>query len=233
MQLYIGNIRGDFAELSSDESQHFTKVLRGRIGQKISVTDGLGTLAHGIVSHISSKSVEVELIEIIENFEQRNYRLHLAIAPTKNMERTEFFLEKATEIGIDEITFLKTFHSERKAVNLERCQKIVRSAVKQSLKAYAPIVNDLVKFSDFIKSNCTENKLIAHCSEEFKRKEFHKIVQTQTDYLILIGPEGDFSKEEIEIATQNGFAGISLGNQRLRTETAALNSVFGVNWINK
>lgn len=232
MQLYIGKINGNFAELETEESQHFTKVLRGKIGQEIYVTDGLGKFGKGKVSQINSKSVEIDLTEIHENFEQRNYRIHVAIAPTKNMERIEFFLEKSVEIGIDEITFLKTFHSERKNINLERCQKIVNAAVKQSLKAYVPKLNDLIKFSDFLKINHSESKLIAHCNSNFERKEFQKIIQPKNDYLILIGPEGDFSKEEIHLAEQNGFSGISLGNQRLRTETAALNSVFGLNWIN-
>lgn len=228
----MGNIQGNFAELNTEESQHFSKVLRGKIGQEIYVTDGLGKFGKGKVSQINSKSIEIELSEIQENFEQRPYKIHVAIAPTKNMERIEFFLEKSVEIGIDEITFLKSFHSERKNINLERCQKIVNAAVKQSLKAYIPKVNDLTKFSDFIKSNHSEHKLIAHCDSNFERKEFQKIIQPNNDYLILIGPEGDFSKEEIELAQQNGFTGISLGNQRLRTETAALNSVFGLNWVN-
>lgn len=232
MQLFIGKIEGNYAELNEEESQHFSKVLRGKIGQEISVTDGLGKLGKGIVSQINSKSVEIELSEIQENFEKRDYKIHVAIAPTKNMERMEFFLEKSVEIGIDEITFLKTFHSERKNINVERCKKIVLSAVKQSLKAYIPKVNDLTKFSDFMKSKHSENKLIAHCDSNFERIEFQKIIQPKTDYLILIGPEGDFSKEEIELAEQNEFLGISLGSQRLRTETAALNSVFGLNWVN-
>lgn len=232
MQLFVGKIEGNYAELNEEESQHFSKVLRGKIGQEISVTDGLGKLAKGIVSQINSKSVEVDLTEIQENFEKRNYKIHVAIAPTKNMERMEFFLEKSVEIGIDEITFLKTFHSERKNINLERCQKIVLSAAKQSLKAYLPEVHDLVKFTDFVKINHSETKLIAHCESDFERKEFQKFIQPKTNYLILIGPEGDFSKEEIQLAQENGFTGISLGNQRLRTETAALNSVFGTNWVN-
>lgn len=232
MQLFVGKIEGNYAELNQEESQHFSKVLRGKIGQEISVTDGLGKLAKGIVSQINSKSVEIELSEIQENFEKREYKIHVAIAPTKNMERMEFFLEKSVEIGIDEITFLKTFHSERKNINLERCQKIVLSAAKQSLKAYLPNVHDLVKFTDFVKENHSETKLIAHCDSDFDRKEFQKIIQPKTDYLILIGPEGDFSKEEIQLAQENGFTGISLGSQRLRTETAALNTVFGANWVN-
>ena len=232
MQLYIGKIQGNFAELGTEETQHFSKVLRGKIGQEIFVTDGFGKLAKGKVSQINSKTIEVDLDEIQENFEQRPYKIHVAIAPTKSMERIEFFLEKSTEIGIDEISFLKSFHSERKNVNLERCQKIVQSAVKQSLKAYVPQINDWVKFSDFIKKNHSENKLIAHCDSNFERTEFQKIIQPKKNYLILIGPEGDFSKEEIQLAETNGFTGISLGNQRLRTETAALNAVFGINWVN-
>lgn len=232
MQLFIGNIEGNSAQLTGEECQHFTKVLRGKTGQEINITDGKGKMAKGMVSQINSKTVEIDLSEIQEDFEKRPYKIHIAIAPTKNMDRMEFFLEKATEIGIDEITFLKSFHSERKNINLERCTKIVHSAVKQSLKAYIPTVNDWVKFTDFIKENQSEVKLIAHCDENFDRQEFKKIIQPNQNYLILIGPEGDFSKEEIELAYQNGFAGISLGTQRLRTETAALNAVFGVNWVN-
>lgn len=231
MHLFIGNIEGNFAEISGDESHHFTKVLRGKVGQEIQITDGKGKMGKGIVSQINSKSVEIDLNKVIENHEKRPYKIHIAIAPTKSMERMEFFMEKATEIGIDQISFLKTFHSERKNINLDRCRKILVSAVKQSLKAYVPQLNDLVKFNDFIKENHPENKLIAHCDDDFTRLNFKEFIQPQKDYLILIGPEGDFSKEEIEFAQENGFTGISLGNQRLRTETAALNAVFGVNWI--
>lgn len=232
MHLFIGNIEGNSAEINGDESHHFTKVLRGKVGQEIQITDGKGKMGKGIVSQINSKSVEIDLNEIIENHEKRPYKIHIAIAPTKSMERMEFFMEKATEIGIDEITFLKTFHSERKNINLDRCRKILVSAVKQSLKVYVPQLNDLVKFNDFVKENHPENKLIAHCDEDFTRLNFKEFIQPQKDYLILIGPEGDFSKEEIELALQNGFTGISLGNQRLRTETAALNAIFAANWIN-
>lgn len=232
MHLFIGNIEGNSAEINGDESHHFTKVLRGKVGQEIQITDGKGKMGKGIVSQINSKSVEIDLNDVIENHEKRPYKIHIAIAPTKSMERMEFFMEKATEIGIDKISFLKTFHSERKNINLDRCRKILVSAVKQSLKVYVPQLNDLVKFNDFVKENHPENKLIAHCDEGFTRLNFKEFIQPQKDYLILIGPEGDFSKEEIELALQNGFTGISLGNQRLRTETAALNAIFAANWIN-
>lgn len=232
MQLFIGNINGNFAEISGEEAQHFSRVLRGKIGQEIHVTDGKGNLAKGVVSQIHSKSIDLEILELQSDFEKRPYYLHLAIAPTKNIDRIEYFLEKATEIGIDEISFLKSFHSERKNINLERCTKIVHAAVKQSLKAYVPKLNDLVKFSDFIKMDHSEQKLIAHCESDFNRQEFKNLLKPRENYLILIGPEGDFSLDEIKMAEENGFTGISLGHQRFRTETAALNAVFGVDWAN-
>lgn len=232
MQLFIGTINGNSAELTGEEAQHFSKVLRGKLDQEIHVTDGNGQIGKGIVNQIQSKSISIELTEIQSDFEKRPYRLHISIAPTKNMDRIEYFLEKATEIGIDEITFLKSFHSERKNINLERCQKIVSAAVKQSLKAYVPKLNDLIKFTDFVQNDFSETKLIAHCESNYHRTDFKTILQPKENYLILIGPEGDFSVEEIKLAEENGFKGISLGHQRFRTETAALNAVFGVDWTN-
>lgn len=232
MQLFIGNIQSDYAELNAEESQHFIKVLRGKVGQEIYVTDGQGTLAHARVSFIESKRVELDLLEVKTDYEKRNYRLHIAIAPTKSIDRIEWFLEKATEIGIDEITFLKSFHSERKNINLERCRKIVQSAMKQSLKAYEPKLNDMVKLTDFIENTTAADKFIAHCDTDFERKDYRSIAGKTQDLLILIGPEGDFSKDEIRLANAKGFVGLSLGNQRFRTETAALNAVFGANWGN-
>lgn len=231
MQLYIGEIKGSVAEISGDEFLHFSKVLRGKIGQKILITDGLGNLASGTVTRTHSQFLEMEIEELKTNFEQRNYRLHIAIAPTKSMDRIEFFLEKATEIGIDEITFLKTFHSERKNINLERCQKIINSAVKQSLKAYVPKLNGITKFSDFINQNHQENKFIAHCNDDFPRPNIKSIISDQNEFLFIIGPEGDFSNHEITMAQNAEFKGVSLGNQRYRTETAALHSVFLLDFI--
>lgn len=232
MQLFIGRISSEFAELSEEESNHFSKVLRGKVGDSVFVTDGEGKLIKGIVSGIHSKKVEIKIEEFLEDFQKRKYKLHLAIAPTKSMDRLEFFLEKSTEIGIDEITFLRTFHSERKNINLERCQKIIHSAVKQSVKTQIPKLNDFIKFSDFIQKDFPSEKLIAHCNEDFTRQDLKKIIQPENNYLLLIGPEGDFSKEEIEMAEANNYKGIALGSQRLRTETAALNAVFAINWEN-
>lgn len=232
MKLFFGEIYQDSAILSEEESHHFSKVLRGNEGDKIHVTDGKGNMAECEVVSVSKKAVEAKIIDLKTDFEKKNYYLHVAIAPTKTMERLEFFLEKATEIGIDEITFLQSFHSERKNIKLERIEKIVQSATKQSLKAYLPKVNDLTKFTDFIKTDFTNfTKCIAHCEVDIIRTPFENVLQTKPQHiLIMIGPEGDFSRDEILLAQENNFTGISLGQQRFRTETAALQAVFATDW---
>ena len=232
MKLFFGEIHQDSAILSEEESHHFAKVLRGNEGDKIHVTDGKGNMAECEVVSVSKKAVEAKIIDLKTDFEKKNYYLHVAIAPTKTMERLEFFLEKATEIGIDEITFLQSFHSERKNIKLERIEKIVQSATKQSLKAYLPKVNDLTKFTDFVKTNFTNfTKCIAHCEADITRTPFENVLQTKPQHiLIMIGPEGDFSRDEILLAQENNFTGISLGQQRFRTETAALQAVFATDW---
>ncbi|QTV05213.1 16S rRNA (uracil(1498)-N(3))-methyltransferase [Faecalibacter bovis] len=232
MKLFFGTFQGNHAFLSEEESNHFAKVLRGNEGDIIHVTDGNGNLAKCEVTQVTKKSVEANVIELQENFEQKKYYLHVAIAPTKTMERIEFFLEKATEIGIDEITFLQTFHSERKNIKIERLEKIVQSATKQSLKAYLPKMNDLTKFNDFIKQDFKDyKKCIAHCENDIERTPYNQILSEQPEkVLIMIGPEGDFSRDEIKTAYEKGFNGISLGSQRFRTETAALQAVFATDW---
>ena len=232
MKLFFGQIEGNQAILNEDESHHFSKVLRGNEGDIIHITDGNGNMAKCEVTHVSKKAVEANVIELQEEFEKKNYYIHIAIAPTKTMERLEFFLEKATEIGIDEITFINTFHSERKNIKLERIEKIVQSATKQSLKAYFPKLNDLTKFTDFIKQDFSDYKTcIAHCESDIERTPYRKVLADKpTKILIMIGPEGDFSREEIKTAYEQGFTGISLGQQRFRTETAALQAVFATDW---
>lgn len=232
MKLFFGKIHQDIAVLNEEESHHFAKVLRGNEGDLVHVTDGKGNLAKVEITSISKKVVEGKIIELKTNFEKKNYYLHVAIAPTKTMERLEFFLEKATEIGIDEITFLQTFHSERKNIKVERIEKIIQAATKQSLKAYLPKVNDLTKFNDFIKSDFEGFvKCIAHCESDIERTPLRTVLENNPQkILLLIGPEGDFSKEEIISAEEQNFTGISLGHQRFRTETAALQAVFAVDW---
>ncbi len=232
MKLFFGKIHQDIAVLNEEESHHFAKVLRGNEGDLVHVTDGKGNLAKVEITSISKKVVEGKIIELKTDFEKKNYYLHVAIAPTKTMERLEFFLEKATEIGIDEITFLQTFHSERKNIKVERIEKIIQAATKQSLKAYLPKVNDLTKFNDFIKSDFEGfTKCIAHCESDIERTPLRTVLENNPQkILLLIGPEGDFSKEEIISAEEHNFTGISLGQQRFRTETAALQAVFAVDW---
>lgn len=232
MKLFFGEIHHDTAILNEEESHHFAKVLRGKEGDLVHVTDGKGNLAEVEITEISKKAVEGKVVDLKTNFEQKNYYLHVAIAPTKTMERLEFFLEKATEIGIDEITFLQTFHSERKNIKIERIEKIVQSATKQSLKAYLPKVNDLTKFNDFVKQDFEGfTKCIAHCEADIERTPLRTVLENNPQkILIMIGPEGDFSRDEILSAEEHNFTGISLGHQRFRTETAALQAVFAVDW---
>ena len=232
MKLFFGQIEGNQAILNEDESHHFSKVLRGNEGDIIHITDGKGNMAKCEVTQVSKKAVEANVIELQKEFEKKNYYIHIAIAPTKTMERLEFFLEKATEIGIDEITFINSFHSERKNIKLERIEKIVQSATKQSLKAYFPKLNDLTKFTDFVKQDFSDYKTcIAHCESDIERTPYREVLADKpTKILIMIGPEGDFSRDEIKIAYEQGFTGISLGQQRFRTETAALQAVFATDW---
>lgn len=232
MKLFFGTIEDEHAFLNEEESHHFSKVLRGNEGDIVHITDGKGNLAKCVITLVTKKVVEANVLELQKKFEQKKYFLHVAIAPTKAMERIEFFLEKASEIGIDEITFLQAFHSERKIIKLERIEKIVQAATKQSLKAYLPKINDLTKFTDFIKKDFEGYaKCIAHCEADIVRTPFKNILANQPEkILVMIGPEGDFSRDEIKIANENNFTGISLGQQRFRTETAALQAVFATDW---
>jgi len=207
--------------LPEEESQHAVKVLRLQVGDAITVVDGVGGFYHARITNPHPKHCGFEITKTIAELGKRDYKLHIAIAPTKNIERLEWFIEKATEIGIDEITPIICRFSERKNIKAERLEKIIVSAAKQSVKAYFPKLNPLCTFDELIKKHQSLQKFIAHCYEEDKR-----LLQTEytksTDVLILIGPEGDFSKEEVQKALSAGFIPVSLGNSRLRTETAGV-----------
>lgn len=207
--------------LPEEESQHAVKVLRLQVGSAIEIVDGNGGFYIARITNPHPKHCGFEIIESKNEFGKRNYRLHIAIAPTKNIERLEWFIEKATEIGIDEITPIVCRFSERKIVKDERLQKIVVSAAKQSVKAYFPKLNPLCTFEELMKNHQASQKFIAHCYDEDKKTLQNEIVKT-SDVLILIGPEGDFSKEEVQKAINLGFIPISLGESRLRTETAGV-----------
>lgn len=218
--------------LPEEESQHAVKVLRLQNGDKITVVDGIGGYYEAIITNPHPKYCGFEIIEAKTEFGKRDYKLHIAIAPTKNIERLEWFIEKATEIGIDEITPVICRFAERKIVKKERLEKIIVSAAKQSVKAYFPKLNPLCTFVELMKNHQASQKFIAHCYNQDK-----PLLQTEikkaTDVLILIGPEGDFSLEEVENAISKGFIPISLGESRLRTETAGVVACHTVALLNQ
>ena len=221
----------DIYSLSEEESLHCMRVLRLRKGDEIFLTNGRGMLYKALIAEEKMKQCPVKIVETIPDFGKRNYYLHIAVAPTKNIDRIEWFIEKATEIGVDEITPIVCEHSERKSVNMERLNRIITSAMKQSLKAYRPVLNPIKKFEEFVFSSGRGTKFIAYCNNETtaKLKEFYK---QESDALILIGPEGDFSESEILKAKENGYISITLGKNRYRTETAALVACHTVYLLN-
>lgn len=229
---YTPDIAHDTYQLDEEESKHCIRVLRLKVGDQVSLIDGNGGLylAEIIVDH--PKKTILKILETQNEFSKRNHYLHIAVAPTKNIDRFEWFLEKATEIGIDEITPIICERSERKEIKIERSNKIITAAIKQSLKAYHPKLNPYISFKEFISVASANIKYIAHCEDGEKKAISTGFVQHQK-YLLLIGPEGDFSPTEIEYALENGFVPITLGESRLRTETAALQACFEINYLNK
>jgi 16S rRNA (uracil1498-N3)-methyltransferase len=222
MQLFFCEnlILNSDVNLSQEESFHAAQVLRMRNGEIIHLTDGLGHLFKGELINVDSKKSLVRITEEVPQMSPTN-NLHLAIAPTKNIDRFEWFLEKATEMGIAEITPLLCRYSERKEIKQERLNKVIVSAAKQSHHFLFPKLNPLVKFEDFIKTAFNENRFIAHC-ESSDKNDFGKSITNKRDALLLIGPEGDFSEHEIQLAISNNYVPVSLGESRLRTETAGV-----------
>lgn len=230
---YTPDINNEEYTLDSIESKHCIKVLRLTIGDKIQLIDGKGGFYTAEIIDASSKRCTVKCIETIKEYGKRNFSLHIAIAPTKNIDRIEWFMEKCTEMGIDKFTPLLCDHSERKVVKHDRLNKIITSAVKQSLKAYHPHLSTLTKFKDFINQDFKGQKFIAHCEDGQEKFLLQDLYTSGEDVTILIGPEGDFSIKEIELAREAGFKEISLGGSRLRTETAGLTSCHTINLINR
>lgn len=217
---YVPDIAGSW-ELTQEEAAHAIRVLRLQVGDKLDITDGAGSLYPTSVASIQGKHCYVEPVEAVRVPKNWNGMLHIAIAPTKNMDRIEWFAEKATEIGLDALTFLNCRFSERKVVKPERVERIVVSAMKQSLKYSKPVVGDMVDFKKFIAAERKGAKFIAHCYDS-ERVLLKDILVPGEDATVLIGPEGDFSPEEVELAIKAGYRPVSLGSSRLRTETAAL-----------
>ncbi|MFR9652114.1 MAG: 16S rRNA (uracil(1498)-N(3))-methyltransferase [Rikenellaceae bacterium] len=236
MQLfYCEHIEGDRVTLDREESTHAVRVLRRGVGDSINIIDGRGTLFSATIVKADIKGCVVEIFSKITDYGERNYKLHIAIAPTKNIDRFEWFLEKSTELGCDHFTPLLCDRSERKVVKDERSGKIIMSAVKQSLKAFLPHHDTLTRFDEFISQEFEGYKrFIAHCSDEqSERLLLRDQIKAGDKVVILIGPEGDFSPSEVQRALECGFLPISLGTARLRTETAGVMCASLLNIINQ
>jgi len=214
-----------------EESKHIIKVLRKKESDILFVTNGLGFLFKTEISLASDSKCTINVLSF-EKQETPKFNLHLAVAPTKMNERYEWFLEKATEIGIQEITPIICDHSERKVIKIDRFLKIIESAMKQSLHYYIPKLNEPITLKDFIKKEIDGQKFIAHC-EETDKKSLKNELKANTNVTILIGPEGDFSVKEIQLALDNNYNPVSLGNARLRTETAAVVACHSVVYTNE
>ena len=232
---YSRDIEGGICRLDQDESGHCIKVLRHRSGDEISVIDGCGTLHRCRITSDSPKGVEAIILDSEEGWGGHPYHLHMAVCPTKNNDRFEWFAEKACEIGFDVLSPVFGDHSERKVLKTARVEKILVSAAKQSLKAAIPIVNEPVSVKEFIKEAAGDDKslkLIAYCFEDERapRRSIKEVLNSfdGTDITVMIGPEGDFSHAEAEAALEAGFIPVHLGESRLRTETAALTAAASV-----
>lgn len=229
---YVPNA-GQENEMPTEEALHALRVLRIKSGDEINLMDGVGNFYRAEVTLAATKRCLYEVKEVLPQQPAWHGHVHLAIAPTKVMDRIEWMAEKATEIGFDELSFLNCKFSERKTMRTVRLDKIVISAVKQSHKAWKPIVNQMVSFKEFIAQPRKGRKFICHCYEEFEKvdlmTELQKPFDEDADVTVLVGPEGDFSVDEVKLAIANGYESASLGTSRLRTETAGLMSVAMAN----
>ena len=225
---YVPNA-ANAGELPDEEAKHAVRVLRLQSGDHMYLVDGKGGLFDAEVSMASGKHCLYNIIETIPCEREWYGRITLGIAPTKMMDRIEWMAEKATEIGLDEIAFLDCRFSERKSIRTDRVERIVTSAMKQSHKAWLPVVDELAKFENFVSATRDGRKFIAHCYNEIERKDlFDELNATPVDtpVTILVGPEGDFAIDEVRLAIENGYVPVSLGRSRLRTETAGLSAIM-------
>ena len=220
---YVPDISGKCATLSSEESRHCINVLRFSYSDTIHLIDGKGGFYKAFIIKPDPHACEVEITEFQADFNKRNYRLHLAVAPTKQIDRFEWLLDKAVEIGVDEITPLRCQRSERKEIKTERLEKLIIASMKQAIIAEKPRLNEMISYPQFIRSVSAKKKdrFIAYCTDRQNKLLKDTLVRGK-DSIILIGPEGDFTPEEIQLAMNAGFIPVSLGATRLRTETAAL-----------
>ena len=230
---YAPDIAGDTYTLDEKESKHIIRVLRMIKGADVRLIDGQGNLYEGIISDPDQKRCTIKVTGRIYDFEKRNYRLHIAISPLKNPERFEWFVEKSVEIGIDEITPLVCRNTEKPGIKSDRVNNLIISAMKQSLKATRTVLNDTCNFKDFIKMDLKGIMMIAHCNNSIERTKISDVYSKNENAVILIGPEGDFSKEEIDSAIKSKFSPVHLGPSRLRTETAGVAACHSIYFLNQ
>ena len=235
MQLfYSKNIKNGIAALDDMEARHAVQVLRQKVGDALQLTDGEGNLYDGTIIEIGKKNCLIGINSTITAYNERPFKLHIAIAPTKNIDRFEWFLEKATEIGITEITPLICKRSEREVIKWDRLNGVLLSAMKQSLKAYLPKLNAAIDFQKFMKGNFTEGShFMGHCIEGTEKQLLSQLYKKDDNCVILIGPEGDFTEVEVAMALSKNFQAVSLGDSRLRTETAGVVACHTVNLLNE
>ena len=230
---YAPDIDGDSYVLDEKESKHSIRVLRMKKGETVRLIDGRGNMYEGIITEPDQKRCIINIESIIKDFEQRSYRLHIAISPLKNPERFEWFIEKSVEMGVDEITPLICRNTEKPGIKGDRIRGIIVSAMKQSLKALETRLNESSSFNDFITRSHSGKLMIAHCNNKMDRKGIAEIYRKGDEAVILIGPEGDFSNKEIKDALSNNFTQIHLGQSRLRTETAGIAACHSIYFLNQ
>ena len=235
MDFFFSNdIDNQIIILDNDESRHCIKVMRHKVGDLIKIVDGLGNLYSGNLVSFDRNSCTIQINDKTENYKKRNQHIHIGISPIKNQDRLEWFIEKSVEIGIDEITLIDCDRTLRKKIKIDRLNKIAITAMKQSLKAYIPKINDVISVNDFIMYNQNSSKFICHLDNDDRRDVFYykDDIKKYKNVSILIGPEGDFSASEIELAVDNNFLCVTLGNSRLRTETAGIVACHLFNLMN-
>tara|TARA_Y100000590_G_C15518732_1_gene938465 strand:- start:150 stop:869 length:720 start_codon:yes stop_codon:yes gene_type:complete len=235
MELFYSNtINKNIITLDSIESNHCLKVLRKSIGDLVNIVDGKGTLFKGVIISSTKKICKVDIKETFKDYDKKDYYIHIGISPLKNHQRIEWFIEKSVEIGIDEISFINCSRTIRKKINITRLYKTAISAMKQTLKAKLPKINQTLKINDFIKNNFDDNKFICHLEKDISKTifDYKKEFKLNKSTCILIGPEGDFTMDEIKISKNNKFSFLSLGDSRLRTETAGIVACHLINIMN-
>ncbi|MCU0435975.1 MAG: 16S rRNA (uracil(1498)-N(3))-methyltransferase [Bacteroidia bacterium] len=232
-QFYFPDLSAPQLQLSEEESKHAVRVLRLQPGDEVELADGRGTKARAVVADNHPKRCLLDVVSREQFGTGRQFSLHLAVAPTKNSDRIEWLVEKATELGIDAITLLHCEHSERSTFRTDRLEKIAVAAMKQSQQAWMPVIAGPVGFDEFLRSIATDTSaFIAHCVNDGERVPLNKAAKPGGNAVVLIGPEGDFSAAEIEAALNVGAVPVTLGNTRLRTETAALVACAAVHFVN-